>query len=68
MKDEGTNLFVMTNALKLVVNCDDMGILESLEGIYFGHAFSKAYQYTIVDEKLSFGLQLVSIKVVQSII
>ncbi len=67
MKDEGTNLVKITNGLKSVVNCDDMGILKFFEGVYFGHAFSKAYQYTIVDEKLSFGLQPMSIKVVQSI-
>jgi hypothetical protein len=42
MKDEGMNLFTMTNALKLIVSCDDLRILESLEGVYFGHAFSKA--------------------------
>jgi hypothetical protein len=42
LKDEGMNLFAITNALKSVVNCDDLGILESLEGVYFGHAFSKA--------------------------
>jgi hypothetical protein len=68
VKDEGTNLLTITNALKSVVNCDDCRIFKSFEGVHFGHAFSKAYQYTTVDEKLSYGLQLVSIKVVQSTI
>jgi hypothetical protein len=68
VKDEGTNLFRIINALKSIVSCDDLGIPKSLEGVYFGHAFSKAYQYTNVDEKLSYGLQPVSIKVVKSTI
>ncbi len=62
------NLFTMTNALKSIVSCHELGIPESLEGVYFGHAFSKACRYTTIDEKLSSNLQLVSIKVVQSTI
>jgi len=58
----------MTNALKSIVSCHELGIPESLEGVYFGHAFSKACRYTTIDEKLSSNLQLVSIKVVQSTI
>ncbi len=62
------NLFTMTNAVKSIVSCNDLGIPKSLEGVYFGLAFSKACRYTIVDEKLSSSLQPVSIKVVQSTI
>ncbi len=41
----------MTNALKSIVSCDDLKIQDPYEGVYFGHAFSKAYQYASVDYK-----------------
>ncbi len=37
VKDEGTNLFTMTNVLKQIVSYEQLGILTSLEGVYFGH-------------------------------
>ncbi len=41
----------MTNALKSIVRCDDLRIQDPYEGVCFGHAFSKAYQYASVDYK-----------------
>jgi hypothetical protein len=35
----------MTIILKFVVNCEVLGMEESFQGICFGHAFFKAYQY-----------------------
>jgi hypothetical protein len=31
--------------LKFIVKCEILGLDESFEGSYFGHAFSKACQY-----------------------
>ncbi len=45
VKDEGSNLNTLTNALKFVVKCEALGLEESFQGTYFGHGFSKAYQY-----------------------
>ncbi len=42
VKDEGSNLDVMTTVLKVVVNCESFGLEENFQGTYFGHAFSKA--------------------------
>jgi hypothetical protein len=42
VKDEGSNINVMTTALKVVVNCESFGLEESFQGTCFGHAFSKA--------------------------
>jgi hypothetical protein len=47
VKDEGSNLNVMTSVLKFVVNSESFGIEESLQVTCFGHAFSKACQYDI---------------------
>jgi hypothetical protein len=35
------------SALKFVVKCETLGLEESFEGTYFGHAFSKVYQYAM---------------------
>jgi hypothetical protein len=41
MKDEGTNLFTMTKFFKQTISCEDLGILEPFESVYFGHALFK---------------------------
>jgi hypothetical protein len=58
MKDEGTNLFIMTNVFKQIVSFEELVILAPFEGVCFGHAHSKACQYAISNEKVSLGLQL----------
>jgi hypothetical protein len=49
-KDEGSNLNIMTIALKSIISCDMLGLEESFQGTCFGHAFSKACQYAITKE------------------
>jgi len=66
VKDEGTNLSTMTNVLNQIVTCENLGIKAPFESICFGHAFSKACQYTTFDEKVSSNLQPLNIKVAQS--
>ncbi len=55
----------MIASLKFVVSCDILGLTKSFEGRYFGHAFSKAYQYVSTNEKVCKGLKDVSIKITQ---
>jgi hypothetical protein len=62
VKDGGANLNAMTIALKFVVNCEILNMEESFQGICFGHAFSKACQYGIVEEKVCKNLKHISIK------
>jgi hypothetical protein len=52
----------MIATLKLVVNCEVLGVEESFLGTCFGHAFSKAYQYATMDEKVLKGFKYVFIK------
>jgi hypothetical protein len=42
VKDEGSNLNIMATTLKLIINCDMLGLEENCQGRCFGHAFSKA--------------------------
>ncbi len=55
----------MIIALKFVVSCDILGLTKNIQGSYFGHAFSKAYQYASIDEIFCKGLKYVSIKIAQ---
>ncbi len=55
----------MITTLKSIVSCDMLGLEESFQDIYFGHAFSKACQYAIIKEKNCKDLQYVSIKSTQ---
>jgi hypothetical protein len=45
-----------------VVDCDFFGMEESFQSTCFGHAFSKACQYGIVDEQVCKNLKHISIK------
>ncbi len=54
VKDEGSDLNVMTTTLKPIVNCESFGLEESFKGIYFGHVFSKACQYGTTKENVCF--------------
>ncbi len=65
VKDEGSNMNTMITTLKSIVSCDMLGLEESFQDIYFGHAFSKACQYAIIKEKNCKDLQYVSIKSTQ---
>jgi hypothetical protein len=65
VKDEGSNLNTRTFTLKEVVNCDILSLEESYQSTYFGHVFSKAYQYATTIEKNYKYLTYVSIKIAQ---
>ncbi len=52
MKNERSNLNVMIIALKYFGSCDVLELEESFQKTCFGHVFSKAYQYSIRDEKV----------------
>ncbi len=41
MKDEGSNLNIMTTTVKSIINSDMLGLEENFQGRCFGHAFSK---------------------------
>ncbi len=49
MKDERFNLNTMTFTLKVVVSSDILGLKESYQSTYFGHAFFKVSQYATID-------------------
>jgi hypothetical protein len=55
----------MIVALKAVINCES-GLEESLLGTCFGHAFSKACQYGIVEKKVCKDLKCVFVKSTQA--
>jgi len=52
VKDEGSNLNTLTNALKFVVKCETLGLEKNFQRTYFGHVFSKVCQYATIDNKL----------------
>jgi hypothetical protein len=66
VKNEWSNLNAMTIALKAVVNCGSLSLGESFHGTCFGHAFSKACQYGIMEEKVCTDLKYVSINFAQA--
>ncbi len=52
LKDEGSNLNIMTTTLKSIVSCGMLGLEENFQGICFGHAFFKACQSATKKEKV----------------
>jgi len=56
----------MTFDLKYVVNCETIGLQESFNDTCFGHVYSKAYQYAIIDDKVYRSVRYVSIKAIQA--
>jgi hypothetical protein len=62
IKNEGSNLNTMVVALKYVINCDILCLVESFWDSCFGHAFSKACQYVLANEKVCKGLKYVFVK------
>jgi hypothetical protein len=65
VKDEGANLNFKATTFKFIVNCEILGLEESSNDIYFGHAFLKTYQYVIIEEEVCKNLKIVSIKFAQ---
>ncbi len=68
VKDEGSNLNIMTIALKFVINYELLMLEESYQISCFEHVFFKACQYGIVDDKMCKRLKHVSIEFAQSYI
>jgi hypothetical protein len=64
VKDEGINLNFMTTALKFVVNCEVLRLEENFNGAYFGHAFSRTYEYATIEKRVCKDIKFVSIKFV----
>jgi hypothetical protein len=62
VKDERVNFDIMTMALRIVVNCDILGLEENFNGTCFGHIFSKTCQYAIIEENICKNLKFISIK------
>jgi hypothetical protein len=56
----------MTITLKSIVSCDILGLTKKIQGSYFGLAFSKIFQYVLIDEKICKGLKYVFVKTTQS--
>jgi len=65
VKDEGSNLNIMTITLKSVVSYDVLGLTKHFQGNCFGHAFFKACQYALIDEEICKGLKYVFVKAAQ---
>jgi len=63
VKNERFNLNALIIGLKYVINCDILGLVESFWDSCFGHAFSKACQYALVNEKVCKGLKYVFVKI-----
>jgi hypothetical protein len=66
VKDEGSNLNTLTNALKSIVKCETLGLENNFQRTCFGHVFSKACQHATIDDKICKNLKYVSIKSNQS--
>jgi hypothetical protein len=52
----------MITTFKFVIQCEVLGLEESYNGTCFGHAFSKTYQYVIVEKRVCKNLKFVLIK------
>jgi len=66
VKDEGSNLNVMTSILKFVVLYETLGLQENFNGICFWYVFPKACQYATTNEKFYKNLKYVYIKTGQA--
>ncbi len=62
VEDKGSNLNIMTIALKFVVKCEIRGVNEIFQSVCFDHAFSKACQYATIEKKNCKNFKFVSIK------
>ncbi len=56
----------MTTTLKSIVSYESLNMMECFQGTYFEHAYFKASQYAIVEEKVFRGLKYVSLKFAQA--
>jgi len=55
----------MTTTLKAPISCDILNLEVNHQGIFVGHAFSKAYQYATMDENICKNLTYIVRKFVK---
>jgi hypothetical protein len=66
VKDEGSNLNIVTITLKSIVKCEVLTLDENFQGTCFGHSFFKACENHVTNEKVYRNFRCVSIKSTQS--
>ncbi len=66
VKDKGSNLNILTNALTSVVYYSPLQLACPFVGLCFGHAMFKATQYATNDTKMCVGFSKVNLKGVQT--
>ncbi len=66
VKDEGSNVSVMTITLKVIINYESLSLENNFQGTYFGHVFSKACQYGTAKEKVCKDLKYIYVKSTQA--
>ncbi len=65
VKDERSNLMVITIVLKSIIKFEVLGLDQSFQGTCFGHGFLKTCQYVTINEKVCKNPQFISIKSTQ---
>jgi hypothetical protein len=66
VKDEGSNLNIMTITFKFVVKCEVLDLNKSFQGVFLGNVFSKTCQHANTNKKICKNFKFVSIKYAQS--
>jgi hypothetical protein len=66
VKNEGSNLNIVTIASKSIVKCEVLTLDESFQGTCFGHSFSQACENHATNEKVYRNFRFVSVKSTQS--
>jgi hypothetical protein len=66
VKDECNNLGSMVTTLRSFIDFELLKLLWVYEGICFGHAMFKTYQYAANDEKVFASFTLVNVKETQT--
>jgi hypothetical protein len=59
IKDEESNLNVMTIILKFLMSCECLDLEERFKGFCVGHIFPKSCQYLTTNEKVCLNLKYV---------
>ncbi len=65
VKDEGTNLVIMTIALEFVISCEALSLFVPFDGACFGHVMNKANQHATNDDNISKDLAPINVKYTQ---
>jgi hypothetical protein len=58
VKNEKSNLNIITTILKFVINCEVLDLEKSFQSTYFGHVFLKSHQYATIDVKSVYEFQI----------